>query len=46
MFGLLIFDMAKAAPEITYQVVDIDNRVVDTLVVKRSQLSFRASGLK
>jgi len=43
MFGLLTFDMTKADPEIIYQVVDIDNKVVDTLVVKRSQLSFSTS---
>jgi len=44
MFGLLTFDTTKADPELTYQVVDIDNEVVDTLVVRRSQLSFTGSG--
>ena len=44
MFGLLTFDTTKADPEIIYQVVDIDNKVVDTLVVKKSQLSFSIAG--
>ena len=40
MFGLLTFRMSLEDPELVYDVVDIDDELVDTLVVKRSQLSF------
>ncbi len=39
-FGLLTFDLTKEDPEIIYQVVKNDNKIVAELVVKRSQLSF------
>lgn len=40
MFGLLTFDTTGADPELTYQVVDINNQIVDSLTVRRSQLAF------
>jgi alkaline phosphatase D len=40
-FGLLTFDTTKADPELTYEVVNIDNEVMHTLRIKRSQLSFK-----
>jgi len=39
-FGLLTFDTARADPELTYQVVNIDDEVIHTLKIKRSELSF------
>jgi len=38
---LLTFDTTKADPELTYQIVNIDDEVVYTLSLKRSDLSFR-----
>ena len=38
-FGLLTFDTSKLDPEVTYQIVSIDDKVVHTITVKRSQLS-------
>jgi len=40
-FALLTFDTTKADPELTYEVVNIDNEVIHTLPLKRSQLSFK-----
>ncbi len=39
-FGLLTFDTTKPDPEITYEVVKIDNKVAASLTVKKSQLTF------
>jgi alkaline phosphatase D len=38
-FGLVTFDTTRPDPEVTYQVVTIDDKVVHTLTVKKSQLS-------
>ncbi len=38
-FGLLSFDTTKADPEVKLKIVSIDNEVVHTLTLKRSQLS-------
>ncbi|MBA7570905.1 hypothetical protein ES708_12661 [subsurface metagenome] len=40
MFGLVTFDLEKDDPEIIYQVIDINDNLVDELIVKLSQLSF------
>jgi alkaline phosphatase D len=42
-FALLTFDTTKADPEIRYDVVTIDNEVMHTLTVKRSEISFQKS---
>ena len=39
-FGLLTIDTTQTDPIATYQVVDIDGKVVHTLPLKKSQLSF------
>lgn len=39
-FGLIRIDTTKHDPELAYDVVNIDNEVIDTLEVKRSELSF------
>ncbi len=39
-FGLLDFDTTQQDPQLTYRVVNIDNEVVHTLVLKKSRLSF------
>ncbi len=39
-FGLLSFDTTKADPEVTYTIVDIDNRPVHTMTLRRSLLEF------
>ena len=38
-FGLLDFDTTKPDPTVTYQIVSIDNEVVHSLTLKRSELS-------
>lgn len=38
-FGLLTFDTARPDPEVSYQIVNIDNEVVHSLTLKLSQLS-------
>ena len=40
-FGLLTFDTAAPDPQLIYDVYNIDNKKQDTLVVKRSELSFK-----
>jgi alkaline phosphatase D len=40
-FGVLTFDTMKADPELTYQVINIDNKVIHTLPIKRSEISFK-----
>ena len=40
-FGLVTFDTRQADPEVRFEVVDIDGRVVHTLTVKRSELAAR-----
>ena len=40
-FGLLTFDAAAADPELTYDVYNIDDEKINTLKVKRSELSFK-----
>ena len=37
-FGLLTFDTTKPDPELTYQIISIDNEVINTLTLKKSQL--------
>jgi alkaline phosphatase D len=39
-FGLLTFDTTAADPEVTYQVVSIDDEPVGSLTIQRSELSF------
>jgi alkaline phosphatase D len=38
-FGLLSFDTTKPDPIVTYQIVSIDNEVVHSLTLKRSEIS-------
>ena len=45
-FGLLTFDTTAADPAVTYSVVNIDNKVIHTLTLKRSQLTHRRAGSK
>ena len=40
-FGLLTFDTAKADPQVTYRIVSIDNKVIHTFTVKKSQLTHK-----
>lgn len=40
-FGLLSFEMDKNDPAIKYSIVDIDNKPVDSISIKRSQLEFK-----
>ena len=40
MYGRISFHMSKADPEILYEVIDNDDKIVDSLLVKKSQLSF------
>lgn len=37
-FGLLSFDTTLADPQVTYQIISIDNEVVHTLTLRRSQM--------
>jgi alkaline phosphatase D len=38
-FGLLTFDTSKPDPEVTYEIVSIDDKVIHTMTVKKSQLT-------
>jgi alkaline phosphatase D len=38
-FGLLKFDTTISDPQVTYQIINIDNKVIHTLVLKKSQLT-------
>jgi alkaline phosphatase D len=38
-FGLLSFDTTQPDPTVTYRIVNIDNEVIHTLQIKRSQLT-------
>jgi len=40
-FGLLTFDTTKPDPEVTYRIVSIDDKVIHTFTVKKSQLTHR-----
>lgn len=40
-FGLLSFDATASDPELTYDVYNIDDEKINTLKVKRSELSFK-----
>ncbi|MBW2314991.1 MAG: alkaline phosphatase D family protein [Deltaproteobacteria bacterium] len=40
MYGVLGFDFTTADPELRYTVIDIDSERVDSLALRRSQLSF------
>jgi alkaline phosphatase D len=40
-FGLLTFDTTRGDPELTYQVINIDDEPIHTLKLKRSELSFK-----
>jgi alkaline phosphatase D len=40
-FGLLTFDTTLADPEVTFQIVNIDNEIINTLRLRKSQLTFR-----
>ncbi|MCD6402043.1 MAG: alkaline phosphatase D family protein, partial [Anaerolineales bacterium] len=37
-FGLLTFDTTKPNPTVTYQIISIDNEMIHTFTVKRSEL--------
>ena len=39
-FGLVSFDTLQADPEVTYQIVNIDNEVIHSLTLKKSDLTF------
>lgn len=39
-FGMLTFDLTKEDPEVTYDVVKIDNEIAASITIKKSQLSF------
>jgi len=39
-FGLLAFDTEKVDPELTFDIVNIEDEVIHTLKLKKSQLSF------
>ena len=38
-FGLLTFDTTKADPEVTYQIINIDDELIYTFTLKKSVLS-------
>ena len=38
-FGKLSFDTGKPDPEVTFQIVNIDNEAVDSVTVRKSELS-------
>lgn len=38
-FGLLSFDTTREDPEVTYQIVNIDNEIIHEISLKRSQLT-------
>jgi alkaline phosphatase D len=40
-FGLLTFDTTRPDPQLTYQIISIDNELIHTLVVKRSAISYK-----
>ncbi len=40
-YGLLTFDTTKPDPEITYRIINIDDEVVHTFTVRKSQLRFK-----
>ena len=40
-FGLLSFDTGLSDPEVTYQIINIDNEVIHTLSLKKSQLTHK-----
>jgi len=40
-FGLIHFDTTKPDPQLTYSIVNIDNEVIHTLTLNRSELTFR-----
>lgn len=39
-FGLLKFNTEKRDPEVTYQVINIDNEIMNEITIKQSQLEF------
>jgi alkaline phosphatase D len=44
-FGLLTFDTTRPDPEVTYQIVNIDDEVIHKLSLKRSQLVHTSSAV-
>ena len=40
-FGLLKFNTQKRDPELTYQIINIDNEVMNEITIRRSQLDFK-----
>ncbi|MDX1565345.1 MAG: alkaline phosphatase D family protein, partial [Phycisphaeraceae bacterium] len=42
-FGLLRFDTAAADPSVTYEIINIDNKKVHSLIIRRSELGFKSS---
>ena len=43
-FGLLFFDTTKPDPELSYQIINIDNQIIYTLTLKKSQLTHKNKG--
>ncbi|MFQ6036477.1 MAG: alkaline phosphatase D family protein [Sedimentisphaerales bacterium] len=43
-FGLLSFDTTLPDPQVSYQIINIDNKVIHTLSLKTSQLSHKKGG--
>jgi len=39
--GMITFDMTRAEPQLTYDIVNIDNELVHTLTLKKSQLTHK-----
>ena len=40
-FGLLTFDTTTSDPTVTYRIISIDNKLLHTFTVKKSQLTHR-----
>ncbi len=40
-FGLLSFDTGLSDPQVTYQIINIDNEVIHTLSLQKSQLTYK-----
>ncbi len=43
-FGMLLFDTTKPDPEVSYQIINIDNQIIYTLTLKKSQLTHKKKG--
>jgi len=43
-FGMLLFDTTKPDPEVSYLIINIDNQIIHTLTLKKSQLTHKKKG--